>query len=187
MSLEALLSAYLLQAMITWAPPSDHDWKEPRIATEAHYLSIADDMAHVAMDPLEPPLFEGGDGRARTALYLLAIVSFESGGFRLDVDREDRPTGDGGKAWCLAQLHDRFARGLTDRVSCFRHELAAVRESWRMCPYPSLADRLTGYTVGRCVSAETQARHRVERWTSYWSRHPFVREAETLASGVGRP
>lgn len=119
-------------------------------------------------------MFAGTEGRARTALVMLAITRYESGGWRADIDRQDRPTGDGGKAWCLAQLHAPFAEGLTDRKSCFRGELAALRESRRMCPGGTFVDGLSGYTVGTCVTAEKHARLRFELATSWWARHPFA-------------
>jgi len=139
------LAAYLLAAMSLWAPPSVHDYtKTPRAETEARYESIASDLATVALDPDEVPLFAGGEiGRAQTALVMLAIASYESGQFRSDVDRQDKPTGDGGHAWCIAQLHDEepshYARGLTDRVSCFRGMLRALRRQPTASPATPLA------------------------------------------------
>ena len=174
------LAAYLLAAMHLWAPPSVHDYtKTPRAETEARYESIAADLATVALDPDEVPLFAGGEvGRAQTALVMLAIASYESGQFRADVDRQDKPTGDGGRAYCLGQLHDEapmhYARGLTDRVSCFRGQLRALRDSWNMCKFGPPADRITGYTVGHCEPGEPQARRRMERAFSWWSKHPYM-------------
>lgn len=169
------LAAYLLAAMSSWAPPSVHDFTgTPRAVTEARYESIATDLATVALDPEEVPLFAGEVGRAQTALLMLAIASYESGQFRFDVDRQDKPSGDGGLAYCLGQLHGKYAEGLTDRVSCFRGQLRALRDSWAMCKTGTPADRITGYTVGRCDPGEPQAIHRMERATRWWGKHPYL-------------
>jgi hypothetical protein len=169
------LAAYLLAAMTFWAPPSVHDYtRTPRAETEARYESIAVDLTAVVNDPDEVPLFAGEVGRAQTALVMLAIASYESGQFRADVDQQIKPSGDGGHAWCLGQLHDSYAKGLTDRVSCFRGMLRALRDSWSMCQYGPPADRITGYTVGHCEPGEPQARRRMERAFSWWSKHPYM-------------
>jgi len=169
------LAAYLLAAMSFWAPPAVHDYTgTPRAVTEARYESIATDLATVALDPAEVPLFAGEVGRAQTALVMLAIASYESGQFRADVDRQDKATGDGGFAYCLGQLHGKYAEGLTDRVSCFRGQLRALRDSWSMCKAGTPADRITGYTVGHCEPGEPQARLRMERALSWWSKHPYL-------------
>jgi len=176
-----VLAPYLHAAMLIWSPLAAHDYtKVSREETYDRYWSIAYDMETVASDPHEAPLFDGPTGRAQTALLMLAIASYESGGFRADVDRQDAPTGDGGHAWCLAQVHEPYARELTigpaGRVSCFRAELHALRDSWALCPTDGWdpAYRLTGYTVGHCEADEPHATHRAERATRWWALAPWL-------------
>ena len=172
---EARMLGYLLAAMLTWAPLEAHDYtKIPRDVTRARYESIARDLEVVVTDPLEAPLFDGPTGRAQTAVLMLAIASYESGQFRADVDREDRPTGDGGAAWCLGQLHAPYSDGLTDRVSCFRGMLRALRDSSAMCGTEDVARRFSGYTVGVCLDGEAKAQHRVTRARAWWAVAPWL-------------
>jgi len=179
--LYAPIARYLLAAALSWSPLAAHDYtRVARADTQARYESIVADLETVALDPFEDPLFEGPTGRAQTALLMLAIASYESGGFRADVDQQDHPSGDGGHAWCLAQLHDEapshYARGLTDRVSCFRGMLHALRDSWSMCVTDGWdpAYRITGYTVGHCELDEPQAKHRLERAMRWWAMAPWL-------------
>ena len=79
------LTTYLLTAMLAWVPAKAHQARETADATQARYASIASDVAIVASDPAEPPLFQGSDGRVRTALLLLSVAYWESA-FRPDVD-----------------------------------------------------------------------------------------------------
>jgi len=174
------LAAFLYAAMIAWAPPALHAYTgASQEITEARYASIAQDLADVALDPEEEPLFAGDVGRAQTALLMLAITRYESGGWRADIDNQ-KPSGDcsGGKcrAACLAQLQGIYAEDLSDRKSCFRAELRALRDSWALCSSPSWkgSDRMTGYTVGRCEEGEHGARLRFKLATSWWKDHPFL-------------
>lgn len=82
------------------------DAKENTEATTARYTSITNDLIDVVYDPAEKPLFTGPKGRAQTVMVLLAIASFESGGFRKDVDLGlgKYAKGDGGRSWCLEQV-----------------------------------------------------------------------------------
>jgi len=177
-----VLAGYLHAAMIAWSPIAAHDYTGvSRAETDDRYWSIAYDLEIVAGDPDEKPLFDGPTGRAQTALLMLAIASYESGGFRWDVDRQDKPTGDGGHAWCLAQVHDPYARELVKlgpdgRISCFRAELHALRDSWNMCKTDSwdVAYHLTGYTVGHCEAYEPESIHRAKRALTWWSAAPWL-------------
>ena len=87
-----LVTTWLVGAMIAWVPPL-HD------ADRVRYESIARDMVAVAYDDQEAPLFAGADGRAKTALLMASIASFESQ-YRADVD-DGRVTGDHGRSFCL--------------------------------------------------------------------------------------
>ncbi len=72
----AQLSQYLLDAMNTWAKPDSYS---------APYDSIAHDIAVVALDPKEPPIWKDDVSRVRTATLLLSLAFWE-GKFRAYVD-----------------------------------------------------------------------------------------------------
>lgn len=172
------VAVWLVGAMASWVPartPTD----------QARYDSIAKDLAQVTFDPAEKPAFEGEDGRAKTALLLAAIASFESG-YRADVD-DGRTRGDHGTSWCLMQVRvigktrDGYVGEdlVRDRTKCFRVALRIVRESFAWCKDKSIEDKLSGYTIGQCKDNEPLARNRFGRARSYWKDHPL--EAAALA------
>ena len=71
------LVRYVLAAMLSWVPPAAHVASEaPQRALE-RYRVIAEDIVAVALDEGEKPLFGGADGRARTAVLLASIASWE--------------------------------------------------------------------------------------------------------------
>src|ERR1700761_7071563 len=70
------LVAYLVAAMVGWVPLYAQPNELPDEVMD-RYESIARDAATVALDPDEAPLFEGPDGRTRTALLMLSVASFE--------------------------------------------------------------------------------------------------------------
>lgn len=100
------LSTYLLSAMLSWMPTKNHHFREPAEAAQARYEAIATDVATVALDQAEPPIFKGPDGRVRTALVLLSVAFWESA-FRVDVDNGSckPPECDQGHAFSVWQLH----------------------------------------------------------------------------------
>src|SRR5579863_10095977 len=110
--LEHLVS-YLVSAMIAWVPLSSHNYTgDTESQTEQRYTALATNIAWVALDPNEEPLFSDEEGgRARTALLIAAVASYESGGFRKDLDN-DKGTGDNGNAHCLLQIHMRTSGAL---------------------------------------------------------------------------
>ena len=78
------LVSYLVSAMLSWVPlyAQTAESKEEALA---RYESIAQDVAAVAYDDQESPLFSGPNGRAQTALLMLSIASYESS-YRKTVD-----------------------------------------------------------------------------------------------------
>ncbi len=178
------LITYLLTAMLAWAPPSDHDYYAPREDTTTRYESIAHDIAEVSLDPNEPPLFGGPEGRAQTALLVSSIAFYESGGYRRDVDIGvgHKSRGDGGRSWCIMQIN--LGDGATpehwtgrdlvqDRKKCIRAGLTKIRESFMLCHALPLSDRLSGYTTGKCAADEDLSHRRMRRAMSWWSAHKF--------------
>ena len=109
------LIQYIFAAMIAWTPlQSLTSYGETVDQVRARYLAIASDIATGAMSPDEPPLFSGPSGRARTALLLASIGSFE-GGWQRFVEEGDcnkdgfhadrRGNCDGGHAFTSWQIH----------------------------------------------------------------------------------
>jgi hypothetical protein len=100
------LTTYLLTAMLSWMPTKNHQARETQDAAKTRYESIAADVAAVTLDPSEPALFQGSDGRVKTALVVLSVAFWESA-FRVDVDSGQckPPECDNGHAFTLWQLH----------------------------------------------------------------------------------
>jgi hypothetical protein len=176
------LIAYLLAAMVTWSPPGDHDYYERREETLERYASIARDVAAVALDPAEAPLFGGPQGRMQTGLLLASVAFYESGGYRRDVDFGigDKARGDSGRSWCLMQINlgdgrtvERWSgRDLVlDRQKCLRVGLRRLRQSFEMCKGEAFMDRLSGYTTGRCTADDDFSHRRMKRALGWWSQH----------------
>lgn len=172
---------YLLAAMISWCPPSVHYYQMPNYKTDqeryeytyARYQSIAQDLSDVALDDNERPLFDGDDGRLKTAILVLSIASFESGEFREDVDTIT-PTGDHGKAYCLMQVQLRDGEVIRDRQECFRIGLSRIRESFKACPSSRLDERLAVYASGHCDVGVANSIRKFKRATSWVKDHPFL-------------
>ena len=178
----ALLSSWLAAAMLVWSPPSSHAYTgASEEVTVTRYVGIAEDMAEVATEEL--PLFTGRTGYAKTALVALSVVSFESGGFRADLDN-DKPTGDCHdghcRAVCLAQIWLRPGDHLASRRDCFRLEIARLRESFAACRALPLLQRLGVYATGTCLSAKGQSlsENRMRRALSYWASSEFLPPVE---------
>ncbi len=174
------LAAYLTGIMMVWYPLSTHNFTHKTEAqTRARYEGIAEALATVAMDSDEEPLFADltgaptGYGRIQTAMAMLSWAGFESGGFAEDIDNMTR-LGDGGHAICLMQVHSPYKGRVTDRVSCFHEGLRAMHDSMSMCKKGSLASRLAGYTVGRCVRNEKGAHLRLGRAQETLAKYPYV-------------
>jgi hypothetical protein len=167
-----LVVPYLVAAMSAWVPPRPADL--PR------YEAIAADVAEVAFDDAEVPAFEGDFARERTALLLLSIASLESF-YRADVDRGD-VRGDHGTSWGIMQIHIGDARTkegwsgkelVADRKKGIRVGLRLVRNSLAWCSRLPLADRLSGYTKGRCEK-DSYSRARFSRADNWWKKNSFA-------------
>ncbi len=177
------LVAYLFAAMLLWSPPADHQYYEPREETLARYAGIARTIAKVALDPAEPPLFGGPEGRAETGLFVTSVAFYESGGFRRDVElgTGKHARGDGGRSWCLMQVNIGTGRTeerwtgpelVNDQDKCIRAGLHRMRQSFRHCTGQTFVDRLSGYTDGRCRDGADAAHRRIGRAVEFWASHP---------------
>jgi hypothetical protein len=163
---------WLVAAMFAWTPAKESD--------RARYTEIASDIAAVAFDPAEEPLFSGADGRARTALVLASIAAHEST-FRADVE-DGRARGDGGTSWCFMQLHigsGKTVEGWTgqdvtsDRQLCFRAGLHIAKESFRMCNGAPINELLAAYASGQC-GRSPESRAMMSRAVAYSRHHPMT-------------
>lgn len=161
---------YLFAFFLAAVPPQQHAYKEPLETTFARYNAIAEDIARVASDPDEEPLFEGDDARARTAVLLGSIAASESF-LRADVDT-CRTRGDGGRSVTVFQLQRAPRSVCTDREEAVRLALARVRESLSACRALPVAERLALYTSGRCDRGQRASRMRWARAERWLSTHP---------------
>jgi len=166
------LKSYLVAFMVAQYPVANHRYLGVTDEyTRARYEAIAADIADVALDPDEPPIFRDEksspyDGRVKTALLMTSIARFESGGYREDVDTFKK-LGDSGAARCLLQLHLWEGEVVNDRPSCLRAGLRHIRESYKSC------HSLSGYTVGRCIDHEPEAERRTRMAENWLKKHPF--------------
>lgn len=178
------LASYLVVAMLAWVPVHAHAPLESREHVLARYESIANDVATVALDDNETPLFEGPDGRTETALLMLAVASYESS-FSKRVDEGIR-RGDHGYSYCLMQIH--IGPGATregwngrqlieDRKLCFRAALHILQASFTACRKLPVDDRLSAYASGHCFADAMISRSRVGRARAWWESHAPPREA----------
>lgn len=184
------LSAYILTAMTAWVPINQHAYYEKEEETTTRYENIATDIAQVALNPSEPPLFAGDPdvARVKTALLVTSFASLESS-FKASVD-DGRERGDHGTAWCLMQIRpalglflegtgydfavhrpkqwrvenaDRILKGtdlIATRTTCLIVGLHMLRQ-----------DKIYGYT-GEGKGGK-KAEHRLNRAKKWYAEHPF--------------
>jgi hypothetical protein len=172
------LVTYLVAAMMTWVPLNAQPRSESPETSQAHYESIARDLASVVWDESEQPLFDGPDARAETALLMLSIASFESS-YQVKVD-DGNHRGDNGHSYCLMQIHvgdGKTREGWTggdlvaNRTMCFRAALHILHASFNACRAFPLEDRLGAYATGHCFQGANISRSRVSRARNYWLAH----------------
>ena len=166
--------------IITWLVAAMFAFAPARESERPRYTEIASDLAAVAFDEAEAPLFTGESGRAQTAIVLASIAAHEST-FRKDVE-EGRARGDSGKSWCFMQLNlvnGKSVEGWTgeqlaaDRTLCFRAGLHNARESFRMCKAQPIPEKLGAYASGHCGSS-AESRQMITRAIAFTKRHPAV-------------
>lgn len=186
----------MTNAIVTWLVAAMTSWITPEPSHVAMYAEYATSIEHVAYDPTEEPLYRGEGARARTALLLASIASYE-GGFQEAVDRGWK-RGDHGESVCLMQvrlpgrfrivmdrdvytysksIHIGWSKDdlIADREKCFRAALHIARESMKICR------NLSVYTTGKCLRHEPTSREREARASKYWRSLPISYD-ESLAS-----
>jgi len=186
------LVAYLLPAMFSWVPVSNHAYYEKEDVTKARYESIATDIAGVAL--VEKPLYVGDLGQVKTALLMASIASFESN-FTAQVD-DGRRRGDHGTAFCIMQVRPGWGIFLNDSG----YDFAVHRpKDWRdanqdiifkgedllkdrqkcltVAVHMLRQDGISGYT-GEGNTAGRVSTSRLNRAKSWLANHPFPKEDE---------
>lgn len=195
--------AWVLAASLEWLPvpavnqPGPFGGLALNGETQDEYAarraSMASDFVEVAFDPAEKPVFDGPDGRARTALFLMSIARFESG-YDLRVDN-GKQLGKQGEVCSLQVMVDwRYVKGVgmvtkegwsaadlaADRKKCARAALHKLQVSQAICsdaksPLNASKKSLSGsdvftlYTGTRCSEGSPFAKHRYEpvlRWSA---------------------
>lgn len=159
------LILYLLGAMMAWVPVRNlvvgADTEE---TVRARYESIASDIAAVALDEDEPPVFAGSAGRSKSSLLVAAVASYE-GGFQRFVDEGEcnkpgfkadrRGSCDGGHAFTLWQIHAKefgggFLLGVDGSIAGTRFAPAAALLSGNVVTAEGmLADRKVAARVAQ--------------------------------------
>lgn len=202
--------AYFLSAMTSWYPPAKTWYPSPMVKKHPDVLedpeemrnrfeSIAIDLTKVVYDKNYIPFHAGVDARGKDAMYALGIASYESGGFRKDVDAGYLVADYGQSPCIMAVWMPPNMGGLTttkegwtledvrqDRVKCFITGLDRLRFSWRMCAGYNVLDRLSGYTIGHCEHNEVKSRTRAARAYLWLNAHPVpANDQDVLAEFAG--
>lgn len=201
MTVEAL-AAWLVAIMVATVPPGG--WRSKAQAREtaeqgrARYEAIAQAIAKVSLDREEAPLFDGADGRARTAALLLAISLHESH-WRRDVDLGLGRYGPrGGRRYhCLMQIaidRGKTAEGWTatqlvqSRERCLRAGLHILQRGRRFCDRAGPRAFLNHYASGYCNRGRQQARSRWDSYHTFLRKHPLPKpKPKPKSSSEGPP
>jgi hypothetical protein len=168
------LAVYLLGTMNTFTPQSEHEYYEDPAITEMRYQFIADELAAVSLDPRRQPLFRGEDGRIKTGLLLVVMMSRESS-FKNDVISCEK-LGDQGSAFGPYQTH-LFEDTVCQNV--FQASWVAIdqiRESFSICRDMPPSSRLAFYTDGNSFHskrAEKRSSDRINSALNYYWNHPL--------------
>ena len=185
------LAAWLLSIMMTAVPPghSRHpkEARESAAAGAERYREIARTLAEVSLDPQEAPLFDGRDGRKKTALMMLAISRYEST-WRRDVDFGIGPRArGGGRYWCMMQIavdSGRTPEGWTgkalvrSREKCFRRALHILQHGKRVCRKHGGTAFLNQYASGYCDRGRKPVAKRVRLFERWLAEHPLKRSGD---------
>jgi hypothetical protein len=182
MSAEAL-ATWLLGIMVASVAPGRARFPKEAVESEAdgrvRYAALARGLADVTLDSAEQPLFDGPNGRARTAALLLAL-SYHESAWRRDVD-----LGLGGQAhpryFCVMQVavRDRTPEGWTgadlvaERERCFRAALHILERSRGSCRDSGPDAWLRIYTSGHCHQGVRAADERFDTYRRWLSKFPL--------------
>jgi hypothetical protein len=166
---------FLLAATLSWVPAKEADMiRRTQIVRDA-----------LEAVKVEGRLFTEGTGDVQTALFMLAIASYESG-YHVGVDN-GRIRGDGGQSWCLMQMRVGAYKGVygwygrdlvVDRVKCFRAGLWALHQSLKACKYMKGSDKFSAYAHGKCIKNSRAMKTRYNRAAKWIQEHGDKLEAQ---------
>jgi hypothetical protein len=150
-----MLASYLLTAMNNWVPQSDLSFYEKASDTDTRYMNIALAIAEAALDPSNEPLFDGEDGRVKTALVLASTASWESGyNKRVMLCKK---VGDNGQAFGLWQTHSGRKKTCGDIKAAAVIAMEMIRTSMTACKSLPLKYQMAAYTNGHCCRSSHSA------------------------------
>lgn len=164
-----ILASYLLSAMTSWVPLSNHSYYEKQKETLLRYADLAITMATAVSDSNRVPVFEGEDGRTKTGLLMASIASTESGYVRSAVTC--KIGGDNGIAWGAWQTHTDKAKTCASLSNAVGMALNYVEISFNWCKNGNSLDKLSGYTDGRCRRSN-QSRRKISRALRWYNENP---------------
>lgn len=163
------LALYVLDAMVSWVPENVHSYYEKGSETDARYVSIAIAVSETALDPNQEPVFDGDEGRVKTALLLASIASLESGYNKSVVNC--KVTGDHGLALGPWQTHSSRKKSCNGNLaSAATVALDMSRQSFDACKYLPIPYRLSIYTTGKCCN-NWHSNQRVSRALNWFDKH----------------
>lgn len=163
------LKVLIFAAMLNMNPLYKHSFEDPIVRSE-RYNSIASDIAYIAMDQKEEPLFTGPDGRIKTAIFLASVANNESD-FSQAID-SGKKFGDHGWSACIFQIgvHQKepnnYSRKylLSDRKNCIRAGLHMIRlhrcAGW-------IGSMMRSYVSGSCKKRKIPEHERMISYSSW--------------------
>jgi len=176
-----MIESLILAAMVELNHPKHQQLsylREPVEEAERRYEDLAADIAEVAFDENEAPLFDGPAGREATALLLTAVAWHESG-FRKDVEICEGPIakGDEGRSIGLFQIMRGANRQgysakqiCSDRKLQVRLGLHVLRRAKERCGGSPLI-WLQAYGAGRCHLPHSSARNKCAAFERIGRKH----------------
>jgi hypothetical protein len=178
-----------LFAMMTSMSPVNKQTQETQIEATARYESIIKDTVEIAFDESQKPLFDGDNGRIKTAATMIGIDYFESN-YSKDVDVGSL-RGDHNRSWCIAQINLNGGRIkvnddgsfkyffgnetegwsgrdlVNDRKKCFKAQLAILRASFKCDNSENY--KLNAYASGKCNLGGEASFNRMTLARKFWS------------------
>jgi len=181
-----VLAGWMMSILVSLSPlnmktynPND---AETPVEKKERLESIAHDIVDVTFDENEKPLFQGPNGRYKSAVLMATWASHESGAYRKSVDTGSN-RGDRGGSWCIMQLHigekGKTTEGwtgkdlVTDRKKCILAGYHVMRSSINTCKNVPESEAMAAYASGNCEIGLNISRNRYKHMTSVLLAHPF--------------
>lgn len=165
------LAPIIFKAMTIFYPIQNHAYHETATITTTRYESIAEDIA--VGSERQPVFSEAEGGAAKTGILLASLARWESQGYDAKVD-QCITAGDNGMSWSIFQLMSLFSpkqEVCADRKKAVEWALKHIKNSFRLCSYLPLQDRLSVYAGGTCNNGRPQSRIRVLPAINFYNAH----------------